>query len=160
MMLSRRVADVAAVAASAATQAHASGVPMRAEPIIFAAATLMAAVFGDDRLPPEQVLFLWSLAGTAVGAGVASLGMPSAGLGARTMRAALSFFAGMLLAPWVTAELPRAASTPDWWHTFAASGVGASIVYVLVAEGPALARTMIRAFIKAKSGDDNGNGNV
>lgn len=126
---------------------------MRVEPIVFAAVTFATAFFGDSRLPPDQVLFLWSAAGTAVGAVGASLGMPTGGLGARVMRAALSFFAGMVIAPWFIAQLPRADATPDWWHAFAASGVGASIVYILVAEGPGIVRTMINAFIKAKSGD-------
>lgn len=143
---------LAAATSVAASHAHA-GATMRAEPVMFAAATIVTAAIGDGRLPADQVLFLWSLAGTAVGAGVASLGMPASLLGARIMRAALSFFAGMLIAPWVMAQLPRAAATPDWWHAFAASGIGASIVYVLVAEGPAIVRTLIRS----RTGKDNGN---
>lgn len=123
---------------------------------MFAAATVATAAIGDGRLPADQVLFLWSLAGTAVGAGVASLGMPATTFGARIMRAALSFFAGMLIAPWVMAQLPRAAATPDWWHAFAASGIGASLVYVLVAEGPSIVRSIIRA----RTGKDSQGGKI
>mgnify|MGYP000976136606 CR=1 FL=1 len=116
---------------------------MKLEPLLFSAASMAMAAVGGE-LPPDQSLFLWSVAGTVTGAAVASLGMRATSAGARLMRASVSFCAGLLIAPYAIANLPRGATTPDWWHAYAASGIGASLVYVLVSEGPALLRAWLR----------------
>lgn len=117
---------------------------MKAEALVYVLVAVSAAGFGNARLPVEQALFLWSIAGTVAGSVVSSLGMKTGNGWARTARACLSFFAGLLIAPWAIAGLPRAEITPEWWHAFAASGVGASIAYIVVAEAPALVRGGLR----------------
>lgn len=124
---------------------------MKVEALLFAVASLTTAALGDGRLPPEQALFLWSFAGTVTGAAVASLGMQASTTRARLVRAAISFLAGLLAAPWAIESIPRAASAPAWWHAFAASGIGASLVYVAVAESPGIVRALLRARVDAVS---------
>lgn len=117
---------------------------MKTEALVYVLVAFSAAAIGDQRLPDDQALFLWSTAGTVAGAVVASLSMKTGSGWARTVRACLSFFAGLLIAPWAIASLPKAPVTPEWWHAFAASGVGASLAYIVVAEAPALVRGGLR----------------
>lgn len=65
--------------------------------------------------------------------------MKQAGWLQRVMRTAICCIGGLLLAPWAIAGMPKAASTPDWWHAFGASGLVAAASWILVDEaGPAI----------------------
>jgi hypothetical protein len=111
----------------------------------FAAASVLTAGISDQVVTPQQAMVLWSVAGTLCGAGLAAAAMSSTATGKeRWMRAIVSFLAGLLLAPWAIGELPRAAGVTDSWHAFAASGIAASLAYVLVAEAPAKLRNWIK----------------
>lgn len=119
----------------------------KVEAAAYIAASVGFAGFADNRLPPEQALFAWSVAGTVVGAVLSGLHMKEGGLWQRVIRALLCFFAGLIFAPWAIAGLPRLGTTPDWWHAFAASGAGAACAWLLVD----LAVPAIRAQFKARA---------
>lgn len=119
---------------------------MKAEALAYAASSIATSAIGTAAgLPPEQVLFLWSVAGTVCGAAVASLQMPpTTTKQQRFGRAAMSLLVGLLIAPYAIANIPVSAGTPPWWHAFAASGIGAALSYVVVSEAPRIARAWLR----------------
>lgn len=112
------------------------------ESALWVAASIATAAAGPVvGLPPEQQVYLWSVAGTVVGAAVAAAQMPTGTThGQRAMRAILSAGAGLLLAPYAIAYVPRPDELPHWWHAFAASGIAAALAYVVVTEAPKLLR--------------------
>lgn len=128
----------------------------KVEAAAYLAASVGFAGFADDRLPPEQALFAWSVAGTVVGAVLSGLHMKEGGLWQRVIRALLCFFAGLIFAPWAIAGLPRLGTTPDWWHAFAASGAGAACAWLLVD----LAVPAIKAQFKARAYPQKQDGRV
>lgn len=102
------------------------------------------AVFADGRLPPDQALFAWSVAGTVVGSALGGLHVQG-GIVQRIARMGVCFFSGLLLAPYAIARLPRAAEiTPDWWHAFAASGIAAAVGWIIADEAGDLIRSRMR----------------
>lgn len=117
------------------------------EAAAYLAASVGFAGWADGRLPPDQALFAWSVAGTVVGAVLAGLHMKEGGAWQRIIRGLLCFFAGLIFAPWAIAGLPRVGTTPDWWHAFAASGAGAACAWLLVD----LAVPAIKAQFKARA---------
>lgn len=118
----------------------------KAEMLVWSTASLLTAAGGEVAgLPHDQQVYLWSVAGTVVGAAVAGVQMPAGTTHAqRAMRALLSVCAGLLLAPYAIATIPQPDGLPAWWHAFAASGIAAALAYVAVAEGPAIARRWLR----------------
>ena len=119
---------------------------MKAEAMIYSLAALgLASVGPAAGLPPEQQVYLWSVAGTVIGACIAAVQMPSGtSWMQRASRAAMSLLAGLLIAPYAIAYLPKPAETADWWHAFAASGIAAALAYVIVSEAPRILRGKIR----------------
>lgn len=116
---------------------------MKAEAIIYSVLALATAAIGDNRLPPEQAAYLWSVAGTIVGAALSAANLQGT-TGERWARAITSVLAGLIAAPWAIQWLPRGLNTPDWWHAFGASGLAAACGYILVTEVPPLVRRAIR----------------
>lgn len=110
--------------------------------------TLAFAGFAAKTMPPDQALFAWSVAGTVAGAVLGGLHLKQAGWLQRVVRMATCFFSGLLLAPYAIAQLPKAGTTPDWWHAFAASGISAAVGWILVDEaGP-----WVHQWVKARRG--------
>lgn len=139
-LMASRVAASAA-SAGASTGAYGMGKP---EAITAWFGSLVFAQFAHSKLPPEQALYAWSVCGTIAGAVLAGLHMKQAGWLQRVTRAALCFVSGLIFAPWAIATLPRSQMTPDWWHAFGASGIGAAVAWIIVDEaGPA-----VREYIK------------
>lgn len=104
------------------------------------------AAFAEKTMPPDQALFAWSVAGTVAGAVLGGLHLRDAGWLQRLVRMGICFFSGLLLAPYAIAQLPKAGTTPDWWHAFAASGISAAVGWILVDEaGP-----WVRKWVKAR----------
>lgn len=108
------------------------------------AAIALLATFGfantADQLPPAQAVFAWSVAGTIVGALLGGLHLRNGGWLQRLMRGLMCAGGGLLLAPFAIAQIPRASSTPEWWHAFAASGIAAFVAWIVVEEAGPLVR--------------------
>lgn len=119
---------------------------MKAEAMLYSIAMMLVASTGDKLgLPPDQALFLWSVAGTSIGASVAAINMPNGTTWIqRGVRALMSLLAGMILAPYAIGMIPRPELVPHWWHAFGASGIAAFVSYVLVAEGHKFFRKRIK----------------
>ena len=123
---------------------------MKAEAMIYSLAALgLASVGPAAGLPHEQQVYLWSVAGTVIGAAAAAVQMPNGTTWMqRASRAVMSLLAGLLLAPYAIAYLPQPAQTADWWHAFAASGIAAALAYVIVSEAPRILRGKLREINK------------
>lgn len=136
--MNSRWATMGAAAAAGAVQAQ--GVPIgKTEALIALALSGGFVKFAETSLPPEQVAYAWSLAGTVAGAVLAGMHMRAAGWLQRLSRAALCAVGGAILAPWAIGWLPKAGGIPEWWHSFAASGVASAIAWIVVDEaGPAI----------------------
>lgn len=118
--------------------------------MLYSLASLGLALFGPAAgLPPEQQVYLWSVAGTVIGAAAAAVQMPNGTTWMqRTSRAVMSLLAGLLLAPYAIAYMPKPEQTADWWHAFAASGIAAAMAYVIVSEAPRILRGKLRELHK------------
>ncbi len=125
-----------AMGAAAMSVAKSAGA---AEAIVALVASFGFAQTAGDKMPPDQAIYAWSVAGTVVGAVLGGLHLKQGGWVQRIVRFCMCFFGGLVLAPFAVAQIPRAAATPEWWHAFAASGIAAFIAWVIVEEaGPAL----------------------
>ncbi len=122
------------------------GMPMKLEGIAYSAVAIATAMSGEAlNVPEQQQIALWSVAGTVVGACIAAIQMPAGTTGAqRAMRAVVSLLAGLLIAPYAVAYMPRPEQIDAWWHSFAASGIAAALAYVIATEAPKLLRSKIR----------------
>jgi hypothetical protein len=120
---------------------------MKAEMTLYSLASVMMASAGPVvGLPEVQQVYLWSVAGTVIGAAIASAEMPSGTThGQRAMRAFVSVCAGLILAPYAIAYVPRPDELPAWWHAFAASGIAAAVAYIIVTEAPRMVREKLKA---------------
>lgn len=120
---------------------------LRAEMFFWSLASIIPAVVSPVAgLPPEQQVYLWSCAGTAIGAVVAGVQMPAGATRMqRVLRAFVCVLSGLLLAPYAIAYIPKPEELPHWWHAFGASGLAAAVAYVFVAEAPAFVRGLIGA---------------
>lgn len=129
-----------AVAAAAMGASKAGAAPMgKTEAVVALVASFGFAQTAGDKLPPEQAIYAWSVAGTVLGAVLGGLHLKQGGWVQRIVRFAMCFGGGLILAPFAVAQIPRSASTPEWWHAFAASGIAAFLAWILVEEaGPAL----------------------
>lgn len=118
--------------------------------MLYSLAALGLASFGPAAgLPPEQQVYLWSVAGTVIGAAAAAVQMPTGTTWwQRASRAAMSLLAGLLLAPYAIAYVPKPEQTADWWHAFAASGIAAALAYVFMTEAPRIVRGKLREMHK------------
>jgi len=124
---------------------------MKLEALVYSIASMGTALLAESHLPPEQALFVWSIAGTVCGAGIAAIHMPpDTRIIDRFWRAILSLLVGLVIAPYVIHALPRPLGTPDWWHAFGASGIGSALAYVVLAEAPSLLRSWLARFLNAK----------
>lgn len=138
----------AAAAASVATISKAGAAPMGKTEAVIALAASFGFANVADKMPPEQAIYAWSVAGTVLGAVLGGLHLKQGGWMQRIARFAMCFAGGLILAPFAVAQIPRSASTPEWWHAFAASGIAAFLAWVLVEEaGP-----WVRDWIKMRRG--------
>jgi hypothetical protein len=128
----------------------AKGAPMKAEAMLYSLAALGLASLGPTAgLPPEQQIYLWSVAGTVIGACIAAIQMPNGtSYGQRALRAGMSLFSGLLLAPYAISYIPRPDDMPQWWHAFAVSGIAAALAYVVMTEAPKIVKIKIREAAK------------
>jgi hypothetical protein len=131
------------------TLATASG---KLEALVALAVVVTPAVVVGDQISDAQALLLWSVAGTGLGALLAGLHMPQGGWVQRAARAIGCFVAGILLAPWAIAWVPRASEgTPDWWHALAASGLAAAVSWVIISEIGNRVRERVAAAMQRRS---------
>jgi hypothetical protein len=119
---------------------------MKAEMTLYSLASVLMASAGPAvGIPEEQQIYLWSVSGTVIGAAIASAEMPTGTTHSqRAMRAFVSVCAGLILAPYAIAYVPRPDELPVWWHAFAASGIAAAIAYIIVTEAPRMVRQKLR----------------
>lgn len=89
---------------------------------------------------------LWSAAGTICGSVLSVLSMaPDAKASERALRAATSFFAGLIVAPLAVSLMPSSESVPVLWLAFGTSGIAAFAGYIIVAEGPVHLRDWLQS---------------
>lgn len=112
--------------------------------------SLSFAKSADGTMPPEQMIYAWSVCGTVAGAALAGLHMKQGGWIQRVTRTVICCIGGLLAAPWAIAALPRSASTPEWWHAFGASGIAAAVAWIVVDEAGPLVKEAIQDWRKRR----------
>lgn len=126
---------IATAAAAHAQHASAAGAAtaMKIEAaVIAAAATVSATVAEVGNAPDDLTFILAATAGTLSGAFASILAYSNVSTAQRMMRLGVSFFAGLLAAPYAIGHMPRPDSVPLAMHVFSVSGLCAFVAWSFV----------------------------
>ena len=97
--------------------------------------TIASALAGATEAADAPTLLVWltaACAGTLMGAAASAFAFANLDTRQRMARLAVSFCAGLLLAPYAAAHIPRPDAVPLVAHVFAASGLAAFVSWALV----------------------------
>lgn len=121
-----------AIAAAHSTPAHAAA-GFKAEAMtLFVTSSAVAVWTTIVEAPPEVRWIAAATAGTVAGATASALAYPNLSGGQRVARVVVSFLAGLLLAPYAAAQLPRPDAVPLVAHVFSVSGACSFVAWSLI----------------------------
>lgn len=110
-----------------------TGAAMKAEvTTIWVLASVLAGATEATGAPSELVWLTAATAGTLFGAVASAFAFANLNGKQRAARVLVSFCAGMLLAPFAAAHIPRADSVPLVAHVFSVSGLCSFLAWALV----------------------------
>jgi hypothetical protein len=106
---------------------------MRVEALVMTAGSSGLAVWSEiANAPPEIQWIMAATAGTIAGATASVFAYPNLSHGQRLARIAVSFCAGLLLAPYAAAHIPRPDTIPHAMHVFSVAGLCSFVAWSFV----------------------------